>query len=298
MTIIEDFRDYRITNGKSQRTIKDYCYWIQKFFEFTNKPYNETTMKDVTKFVQHMQGKKNVPSTINLAISAINSFFDFCNDYGIYENKVHYKQIKDKEKKARLDKRDTLAPNQFDEFVFKLEDYFREHENFTNARKWVVLHLLIYGVLRKFEATNLLEKNVERLPSGLYKIEFIGKGGAWESCTLPASFQEPYELYLSFKRKWKFDCPNLLCTFNNKPMYETAFNNDVDWMTKFTGIDLSLSPHRFRHAGLNYLKDHDCPPEKVRKAARHKNIKTTMDNYFHNYDNLADQEAATSYFGR
>jgi site-specific recombinase XerD len=295
---IEDFRDYRITNGKSQRTIKDYCYWIERFFEFTNKQYNEIGMRDVTKFVQHMQGKNNVPSTINLAISAINSFFAFCNDYEIYENKIHYKQIKDKERRARLDKRDTLSPSQFDEFVFKLEDHFRERENFTNARRWVVLYLLIYGVLRKFEAAGLLEKNVQKLPSGKYRIDFIGKGGAWEYCILPASFQEPYELYLSLKKKWKLDCPNLLCTFNNKPLHVNEFNNIVDWMTKFTGINLDLSPHRFRHAGLNYLKDNDCPPEKLRKQARHKNIKTTLDNYFHNYDNLADQETAIDYYGR
>jgi site-specific recombinase XerD len=296
--VIEKFKRYLVLYEKREGTIETYSDRLNELFTFSKKNFDEIIMPDLQVFLQH-KSKTCINSSLKQYISAFNTFFSYCEEQKYCIDDLHLKNVSDKGRRKRLDKRPTLAPDQYNEFVWKLEEYFRSHEGFLVCRTWVMLYLLLYGMMRKcIEAANVKETDISILPSGKYKIHVIGKGGHEGEVILPESFKEPYELYLKYKKKFiekkKFTevCEYLLITTHNKQIYETAFNNDVNWMTQFVGFDFHLSPHRLRQAGGNKMKEEGCPAETVRKAMRHKLLSTTMGEYFKSYENIADQEDA------
>jgi len=55
-------------------------------------------------------------------------------------------------------------------------------------------------------------------------------------------------------------------------------------------LGVRASPHTFRHSKAMYLKnDLGFSPDQVQKALHHKNVKTTLDNYYHGEPSAKDQ---------
>jgi site-specific recombinase XerD len=294
--VIKMFQENLIVSEKSKDTAEDYGRWLIKFFEFINKNFDKLTMFDIQKFVNYKLQSGCVASTVKQFISCINSFYSYCNDFDIHTNKIKYKQLPDKGRQDRVDKRDYVSPAQFDEFFDSNEEVFRNNPHLTNVRKWVILYLLCLGGIRKTEIGDILESDVEFLPDEkIYHIHISnGKGGRPREVYLHESFKEPYELYLELKKKENLTCENLLCTWRNKPLYNTALNNVVDDLTKNAGFDLDISPHRLRDLAADHLLSIGYDIGTVSQMLGHKNVNTTAKHYLRGHDDMQRQAAAGS----
>lgn len=296
--IIELYKQYLQIHEKSERTVKDYSAYVLDLIEYCKKEFDQIKTYDIQKYVAYKLKNGRNAAGINPAISAFNNFFGYCNESEIYSNSIHVKRLPDKGAQQRKDDRAQLPSENVDDFIYQLEDYFTNHMCFNNAKKWVVLYLLLVGMLRKFEAANILESEVEQLLSGEYRIPIMGKGGYFASILLPASFKEPLDAWLKYKHDWKLDCKYLICTNENKQIYPTYCNDVVDWMTEHAGYDFHISPHRLRQAGGNYLKYRGASPEDMRQGLRHKRIETTMRSYYRPEEDLERQKSTTALWSR
>lgn len=296
--VIELYKQNLQILQKSKRTINDYSKYVESLLAFTNKLFSDIKKPDIQKYINYKLNNGRSAAGVNPAIAAFNSFFAYCNDIEEYHNSIYIQPLPDKGARKRKEQRDMLPSEEVNEFILKLEEYFTSHLSFNNSRRWILLYLMLVAMLRKFEITNILESDIIQLESKEYRIPIHGKGGFDAHVTLPETFREPLNTWLDYKRQSKLDCPNLVCTDENKPMYPTAYNNTVNWMTKHAEVELKLSPHRLRHAGANYLKYQGAEPEALRQALRHKRITTTLNEYYHPEENIELQKKTANLWGK
>jgi site-specific recombinase XerD len=287
----ESFKSYMINEKEtSQKTIDQYEEDFLNFLSVVNKNYNEVTKQDIGEFIKIGRSKNNVGTTINKRLSPIRQFYRFCNEYDIYKNSLYnQKNVSDKGQTQRLNSRAFLSPDRFEEFIDKNEEYFMDHPCFTKSRKWVVMYILMFTGAREFEVCDIKENDVTFIPSeNAYQIVIQhGKGDKRRIVYIPDSFRQPYESYLSFKKKMELDCEYLICTSKNKKLHEKYFNKDVEWLTKNAGIDLKLSPHRLRDCYADYVTMKGVDVVSLSSSLGHKHVETTIKKYLHNHDDLS-----------
>ena len=93
-----NYINYLTANRKSVRTIETYTDYVQKMLKFIGKPDTEITKADLLNWqnsISHLS-----PSTINLQISAIKSYFGFLFDMEIIDSdpSVKLKKVKNNPK--------------------------------------------------------------------------------------------------------------------------------------------------------------------------------------------------------
>jgi integrase/recombinase XerD len=288
--VIVEYATYLKSRGLSIRTIKEYPDDVRLFFERVNKHYSEITKLIIRDYIIKETERGNVGSTINRRLVAINSFFSFLNEMDILSNKIRYKSISDKGKKERRAKRDYIRPDEFETYIDKNVEYLRDHPCFLNARRWVLLYLLMYGGIRENEAAHIEESNIsiiEKDGEDQYKIYLaVAKGDKPRNVYIRLFFREPLDLYLKLKKKWNLDTSYLLCTVENKPMHVTAISDTVEWLTKKAGFDKHITPHRLRDAHVDYLTVQKCDIETISSGLGHEKVKTTIEHYMGSHPNM------------
>lgn len=296
LEVIAEYKKYLESRGLAPKSIKNYGEDMKLFFERT-VDYSEIinlktdriklTIRD---YVLKEMERGNVGTTISRRIAAINSFFSFLNEMDILNNKIKYKSISDKGKKERKAKRDKIRPDEFEIYIDKNVEYLRDHPCFLNARRWVLLYLLMYGGVRENEAAHIEELHisiVEKDDVEQYQVYIaVAKGGKPRNVYIPLFFSEPLEQYLKFKKKWNLNTPYLLCTVENKPMHVTAIIDTVSWLTSKAGFEKHITPHRLRDAHTDYLITQGCDIETVSVGLGHSNVKTTIEHYMQSHDEM------------
>lgn len=84
--ILNEFLTKKKNSYMSVHTIRGYSYVLQRFIIFTGKPITKLNSQDILDWINGCSGYKK--NTINMMISAISSFINFCHKKNYIDRKV------------------------------------------------------------------------------------------------------------------------------------------------------------------------------------------------------------------
>jgi len=158
------------------------------------------------------------------------------------------------------------------------------------ARNLAILRLLFELLLRRFEVTGLHISDIERDPPAIW---IKGKGRAQrERLTLPPATWSAVNAWLRLHPRPDPDAP-LFPRLDRagggsdpRPLSGEAIRQLVAAAAKRAGLARPLRPHGLRHGGITELLDLGADVRAVARAARHRNVATTI-RYDDNRQDLA-----------
>lgn len=143
--------------GKSQRTVRMYCYYNERFLQFIKKEVEQVTTEDIKSYLAELMAKGNNPASVGLAKSALAFFYDGMLEKGIMV-------------KIKTPKRQRPVPD-----VLTKEEVKKLIENAGSLRNRLLVEIMYASGLRVSECASLKvdDLNLEE-KMGLLK---RGKGG-------------------------------------------------------------------------------------------------------------------------
>ncbi len=229
--------------GFSDKSIKAYLFFNQKFLNFSGKNPNEVGEKDIKSYLASMIGNYG-NSSINLAFSSL-SFF--------YETMLK-KDLKD----IKVPKRERKMPS-----VLTKDEMKNLIESSRNERSRLVMKFLYSTGLRVSELTNLKKKDVELNE----KMGWVraGKGKKDRIFILPESLIDELKKIVD-----KSEEENIF------PITPRAVQKVVRNAAKRAGIRKKVSPHTLRHSFATHLLESGTDIRKIQELLGHSNLQTTQ----------------------
>lgn len=275
--ILDRYLNRYLNERYSDNTSRSYYKVVTNMFAFLdNKSIFDITFFDVDDFIEDMKcarnrlGEKtkkiNVGRSINKYISAINSFFVYCEEFKILEDKLHFKFMKDSQQKNRKKQRDgtQMTPEIWEKILNENDKHFLHYENYTNTKDRAILYLGMKCGLRKSEIINIKHSDITIVTvdnEEMVKIEINNaKGNKFRDVYLNMTDYNVINNLLIAKKFKGLDCEYLICTTNNKKVHKDARTlwDVVQKCSKRAGITkdgevLTYTPHQMRHGFVTYM---------------------------------------------
>ena len=244
MEELADLRNELKLRGCSEKTIKAYLFFNEKFLTFINKNSFYVDEADIKSYLASMIGKYE-NSSINLAYSAM---------------KFYYQDMLKKDLKGiRVPKREKKMPS-----VLTRDEIKRLIESARNKKSKMIIKLLYSTGLRVSELVNLEKKDLEVSE----KIGWVrrGKGAKDRIFILPEAMAE--EILEILKNE----------SGNEKvfPVTVRAIQKIVKNTARRSGINKKVSPHTLRHSYTTHLLESGVDIRKIQELLGHSNLQTTQ----------------------
>ncbi len=237
--------------GFSERTVKSYLFYNQKFLQFTNKAPEAVTEDDIKAYLANLLGdKKKNAATVALVRAALKFYYDGVLKKGIVTLKTPKIQKK--------------LPT-----VLSREEVKHLLESTSNSKSKLILMMLYSSGLRVSECCSLKVNDLEFEQ----KIGWVrnGKGGKDRLFILPEGILEGLRNYISSK--------NTEHLFTNKAGTALSARNIqkiVANAAKRAGINKNVSPHTLRHSFATHLLESGESIRKIQELLGHSNLQTTQ----------------------
>ena len=257
--------------GNSDRTIESYIYINKKFLEFLNskrkssehqksllesegiRPINSVTHKDVKAYMAYlMSDKKQKPSSVRLALSALKFFYLEIHEMDIFQ-------------KIKMPKKEEKLP----EILTKEE--IKAMLDATKKKKQQLLIEILYGSgLRVSEAVSLRKKDIN--PKQRLNILRSGKGKKDRRIITPFKVRRKLESYLK-KRK---DTNPFIFNYRKSHISSRQAQRIVRSLGKQANIPQDVHCHMLRASFATHLLDSGLDIRKIQVLLGHKKIATTQ----------------------
>lgn len=241
---LEDFKVFKLAQGLSEKTIKDYVYHVTRFFtEFPSAWGDHNTLKKcVLKYFAN--GNHYAPATHNIQRKYLKAFFAWTVQEGIFPaNPVE--GIKQRREEPRV--------RDLDESKLQALLAAPDRKMFSGLRDYVLICLSIDTGIRPKEALALSPQNFNLASREVHIPAIVAKTRV--SRTLPISplTVDGIRRLISVRPgSWK-DTP-LFCTAEGKPMITSAWTHRLDKYGKKLGF--KISAYDLRHAfALLFLRN-------------------------------------------
>lgn len=221
--LIESFQSYLIDEEKAQATVIKYVRDIQVFVGWLqNRDLNKTAVLD---YKAHLI-ESYAPASVNAAISSLNSFFTFCEWYGL-----RIKSLKTQR---------TLFASQDREL--SKSDYYRLLQA-AMARKNLRLFFLMQTICSTgIRVSELRFITVEALTRGRAEIRCKGKT---RTVFLPSALCKLLKQYL---KDAQIKSGPVFQTKSGKPMDRSNIWSEMRKLCRVAGVsDKKVFPHNLRH---------------------------------------------------
>lgn len=233
--------------GFSQLTIKNYCFFVEKFLKSSEKKVEELSEDDVKSYLASLFDTKS-KSTISLAASSIKFFFSIL---GKPMNKIS------------LPKKDKKLPQ-----VLNKEEVKKLLDTAETKKSRLMLSLLYSSGLRVSELVNLkkVDLNLQDKTGWVRK----GKG----------SKDRIFMLSESLCRELKEHCdknPEAVFLFSkDKPLTTRNIQKIIQATSKKADIQKKVTPHTLRHSFATHLLESGVDIRIIQELLGHSSLNTTQ----------------------
>lgn len=273
ITILAQFTEWLIEEGKAAKTIESYTTDVRLFQKYlTDKDVDLETLLTRFLFVQykeHLQEKEMSVATINKKVNSLKVYNDWLFDKGFVEA-VNIKLKKDKISMASGSEEEVsvLTDQQVQQFLFHLEK--------ESQRNRLIGYLLLYTGVRVSELVGIKRADID--PNGAV-LMVKGKGGKLREVPLRQDVLEHLQTYQKGERanhKYR-DSPALLLSQRAAKMHRDSVRRWLEAVGKQLGFH--MHPHMLRHTFCTVLLRKGVELTTVSKLAGHANVNMTAKYY-------------------
>lgn len=238
--------------GKSQRTIRMYCYFNEKFLEYSKKAPEQITTEDVKAFLADLLSKGNEASSVSLAKSALAFFYENMLEKGIML-------------KIKTPKHTRKIPE-----ILTREEVMVLIENAGSLRNKLLIEFMYASGLRVSECASLRVKDINmEEKSGLLK---RGKGGKDRFFILSEQLIKDLKDYsLELEENQEFLFPG-----NSREITARAVQDIIMRAAKRAGLKKHVHCHGLRHAFATHLLENGTDIRLIQELLAHSNLQTTQ----------------------
>ena len=233
--------------GFSPLTVKNYCFFVNKFIEHSKKDVAVLDQEDIKNYVASLFEDKS-KNTIMLALAAIKFF---------------YTEVLDKEVgKIKVPKKENKLPT-----VLTREEVKKLIEATETKKSRLMISLLYSSGLRVSELVNLRPEDIDFNEKVGRVIK--GKGSRDRIFILSESLCKQLQSYLK-KRENKF-------VFSKEtPLTTRNLQKIVNGAKKKSGITKEITPHTLRHSFATHLLESGNDIRKIQVLLGHSSLNTTQ----------------------
>lgn len=293
--LTKSFLEQMGINGKSENTLKNYRFGINKFFNWYKEEENieevdlddikKVTYKTLNKFKEYCLDEKGYKrSYVNNILMGVNGLYKFLGNRNIMDREVNPVRASG-----------TLVVGESDSTFLELEEVKRLNEALENKKlvnnctdRYIrnkLMVKLLYGCgLRCAEMTALKFSSFVDDGNGQYSLIVYGKGRKERMLALPEEIVKLYKEWLNYRRKIKDvkeENSKYVFLSNKKTKFSNKhINRLVQMYVKEAKINKRITTHKMRHTfATNMLKEVE-DVKAVSDLLGHKEINTTL-KYLH-----------------
>ena len=247
MNEIEKFKTELKLKGFSEKTLKNYLFFIEKFMLHANKQVEILNEDDIKSYLSSLLDK-NSRATVSLAASALRSF------YTVLGKPISKIQLPKKEKKLPI--------------VLNKEEVKKLIEASQTAKSKLIISFLYSSGLRVSELVNLkpVDLNLDEKTGWVRK----GKGSKDRLFTLSENLISDLKNYLEEKKE------NQYLFSPNKPLTTRNIQKIIALTASKAGLQKKVTPHTLRHSYATHLLESGVDIRIIQELLGHANLNTTQ----------------------
>lgn len=289
--------DQFLAGQLSPRTQRAYRADLEQFFAtvFGDEPVDldlaqRVTFHEVIAFRNHLAEGGYKRATINRKLASLKAFFRMLVAAGLIEQNPADSALVRGYKQEHNPAGKTLSTNALQTLIDHIK---ADEDDLKRTRDLAVVHLLMYGGLRRSEAAAMQWEDLRQegpfyvltLPqtkSGLpqdVKLQAVVVHHlmAYRQVLETAGYPGQGPVFLSLSRNQS----------RGRPLTDHAINRIVKKRALEAGIAQNITAHMFRHTCCTLAIEGGARPQQVQAHLRHKDLKTTM-LYYENREKLTD----------
>ena len=233
---------------KSDKTIKNYLFFNQKFLDFIKKPIDAIDMQDIKSYLASLDKKST--ATLALAIASLRFFYEKIM------KKELFKEIENPRKEKRLPL--VLTKDEVKQLIDCSE---------TGKSKLIISMLYATG-LRVSEIVNLKISDLN-FEEKIGKV-IAGKGKKDRMFVMPEKINEQLKDYLAKH-------PNNQYLFSEaKPLTTRNIQKIIKHTAKKANLQKRITPHTLRHSYATHLLENGTDIRYIQVLLGHENLNTTQ----------------------
>ncbi len=247
MNEIEKFTTELKLKGFSEKTLKNYLFFIEKFMLHANKPVPDLNEDDIKSYLSSLLDSKS-RATVSLAASALRSF------YTVLEKPISKIQLPKKEKKLPI--------------VLNKEEVKKLISASQTAKSKLIISFLYSSGLRVSELVNLkpVDLNLDEKTGWVRK----GKGSKDRIFILSENLMLDLKNYLQQNKE------NQYLFSASKPLTTRNIQKIIQLTSAKAGINKRVTPHTLRHSYATHLLESGVDIRIIQELLGHANLNTTQ----------------------
>lgn len=271
---------------ESPKTIRLYARYAAEFLNHVRTDFNRVGEYDIKAYLNHLAMGEMKPSSRNTVLAALKSFYGFLAARQVMP---YNPALLVRKAKAQRNTKKIRTFGQED--LRALWAYMQEH---APTREHAILKVLYYCGLRREELTGLSWGDLHRWQDA-WHLRVVGKGSKERTVYVPSMALQLIWRYREEQFQLRPEQPapqlNEWPMFASKRRVTTPISTDTIYsiVRQYVALALGItaSPHWFRHTFCTHLAMLGEPVERIKVAAGHESIETTM-----HYIDIANERKA------
>ena len=270
--LLDDFTNYLQNERKySLHTVRAYVDDLIQFSDITcldKKDISLISINDVRLWIIELKNNKISTKSINRKISALKTFFHFCNREKLIDSNpiLKIKSLKEEKRLPVVIPEDSLL-NLFDSDIFP--------DTFKGCRDRLILDLFYQTGIRLAELINIKMSHCDLLKK---EIKILGKRNKERIIPLTDSIIVFFDKYFFYRSKILHSSSSsfLFVTENGKKAYSKMIYRLVNHYLSLVSSSKKTSPHVLRHAFATHLLNRGASLNTIKELLGHASLLSTQ----------------------
>ena len=267
---IDDFIDYlEYERNYSNNTIIAYRNNVMQLIEYLNDNKIDDIKKvdydTIRNYLSYLYNKKYEAKSISIMISSMRSFFKYLKSNSIISNNPML-LISNPKVEKKLPK--YLTINEIEKLLNT-----PDMSDSVGIRDAFILELLYVSGIRVSELVNIKINDITPTEK---KIKILGKGNKERYVLYGRRWMNLLNKYMSIREKFlKYSNEYLILSKTGRKLNTREVRNIINRIKSKAGIDISISPHTFRHTFATHMLNEGADLRAVQELLGHENLSTT-----------------------
>ena len=267
---IDDFIDYlEYERNYSNNTIIAYRNNVMQLIEYLNDNKIDDIKKvdydTIRNYLSYLYNKKYEAKSISRMISSMRSFFKYLKSNSIISNNPML-LISNPKVEKKLPK--YLTINEIEKLLNT-----PDMSDSVGIRDAFILELLYVSGIRVSELVNIKINDITPTEK---KIKILGKGNKERYVLYGSRCMNLLNKYMSIRENFlKYPNEYLILSKTGRKLNTREVRNIINRIKSKAGIDISISPHTFRHTFATHMLNEGADLRAVQELLGHENLSTT-----------------------
>ena len=267
---VDDFINYlEYERNYSNNTIIAYRNNVMQLIDYlNNNNINDIKKVDydtIRNYLSYLYNKKYEAKSISRMISSMRSFFKYLKSNSIISNNPML-LISNPKVEKKLPK--YLTINEIEKLLNT-----PDMSDSVGIRDAFILELLYVSGIRVSELVNIKINDITPTEK---KIKILGKGNKERYVLYGSRCMNLLNKYMSIREKFlKYSNEYLILSKTGRKLNTREVRNIINRIKSKAGIDISISPHTFRHTFATHMLNEDADLRAVQELLGHENLSTT-----------------------